>query len=66
MPAMPMQTPQDLFVHELSDIRSAEEIVAKMLSEAQNLVQDPQTRQGLQQHEEETRQQITNLDQIFR
>ncbi|MCD6058511.1 MAG: hypothetical protein K0Q89_2041, partial [Thermomicrobiales bacterium] len=32
---MPMQTPQDLFVHELSDIRNAEQIIIQMLEQAQ-------------------------------
>ena len=62
---MPMQTPQDLFVHELSSILSAEQIITQMLSEAQGLVQDSQVRQGLQQHERETQQQIQNLQQVL-
>ena len=65
MPQMPMKTPQDLFVHELSDIYSAEQIIVKMLGEAQGLVQNPQLKQGLRQHEQETRQQIKNIEQIF-
>jgi ferritin-like metal-binding protein YciE len=65
MPQMPMKTPQDLFVHELSDIHSAEQIIVTMLGEAQAMVQNPQLKQGLQQHEQETRQQIKNLEQIF-
>ena len=65
MPQMPMQTPQDLFVHELSDVLSAEQIIAQMLGEAQGMVQNPQFKQSLQQHEQETRQQIRNLEQIF-
>ena len=62
---MPMKTPQDLFVHELSDMLSAEQIIAKMLGEAQGMVQDPQVKQGLQQHEQETQQHIRNLEQVF-
>jgi ferritin-like metal-binding protein YciE len=31
---MPMQTPQDLFIHELLDIRNAEQITIQMLEEA--------------------------------
>ena len=65
MPQMPMKTPQDLFIHELSDIRSGEQIIAQTLSEAQGLVQNPQVKQGLQKHEQETRQQIQNLEQVF-
>ncbi|MGH2603102.1 MAG: ferritin-like domain-containing protein [Dehalococcoidia bacterium] len=62
---MPMQSPQDLFIHELSEIHSAEQTIAKMLSEAQGLVQDPQVKQGLQTHEQETRQHVQNLEQAF-
>ncbi len=65
MPQMSMQAPQDLFIHELSDILSAEQIIAQMLQQAQGLVQNPQLRQGLQAHEQETQQQIQNLQQIF-
>ena len=62
---MPMQTPTDLFVHELSDIHSAEQIIVKMLREAQGMATNPQLRQALTQQEQETRQQAQNLDQIF-
>ncbi len=65
MPQMSMQTPQDLFIHELSDILSGEQIIAQMLQQAQGLVQNPQLQQGLQAHEQETQQQIQNLRQIF-
>jgi ferritin-like metal-binding protein YciE len=63
---MPMRTARDLFIHELSDTLSGERLVAQMLEENQRLVQDPQLRQGLQQHEQETRQQIHNLEEVFR
>ena len=62
---MPMQTPQDLFVHELSSIHSAEQIIVGMLEEAQGLVQNPQLQQGLQMHAEQSRQQAQRLEQIF-
>jgi ferritin-like metal-binding protein YciE len=47
---MPMQTPQDLFVHELSDIRNAEQIIIQMLEQAQGMVQNPQLKEGLRMH----------------
>ncbi len=62
---MPMQTPQDLFVHELSDIHSAEHIIARMLEEGQGLVQNQQLKEGLRMHAEQTRQQAQRLHQIF-
>lgn len=66
MPQMPMQTPQDLFVHELSDMLSAERIIVEMLGEAQGMVQNPQLKQGLKAHQEETRQHVKNIEQVFR
>jgi ferritin-like metal-binding protein YciE len=60
-----MHTPQDLFVHELSDILSAERIVIKMLGEAQGLVQNPQLQQGLQKHQRESEQQAQNVERVL-
>jgi ferritin-like metal-binding protein YciE len=65
MPQMSMQTPQDLFVHELSDMLSAEQIILQTLTEGQQLVQNPQIQQGMQKHQQETEQQIQNLQQAF-
>ena len=65
MPQMPMQTPQDLFVHELSDIHSAEQIIVQMLGEAQGLVQNPQLQQGFQKHLRESEQQAQNVAQVI-
>ena len=62
---MPMQTPQDLFVHELSDIHSAEQIIAQMLREAAGLVSEPQLQQALQQHLQETEQQARNVELVI-
>ena len=62
---MPMQTPQDLFVHELSDIRNAEQIIIQMLEEAQGMVQNSQLKDGLRMHAEQSRQQVQRIQQIF-
>jgi ferritin-like metal-binding protein YciE len=62
---MPMQTPQDLFVHELSSIHNAEQIIVQMLGEAQGLVQNPQLKEGLRMHQEQSRQQAQRIEQIF-
>lgn len=62
---MPMQTPQDLFVHELSDVHSGEQIIIQMLGEAQGMVQNSQLQQGLQAHMRESEQQARNLEQVF-
>jgi ferritin-like metal-binding protein YciE len=65
MPQMPMSTPQDLFVHELSDIHSAEQIIVRMLGEAQGLVQNPPLKQGLTKHQQESEQQAKNVEQVL-
>ena len=63
--SMPMQTPLDLFVHELSDVHSGEQIIVQMLQEAQGLVSEPQLQQGFQKHAQESQQQARNIEQIF-
>jgi ferritin-like metal-binding protein YciE len=65
MAKMPMQTPQDLFAHELSDMLSAERIIVQMLGDAEGLVQNPQLRQGIQQHRQQSEQHIRNDEQVF-
>lgn len=62
---MAMQTPQDLFVHELSSVHRAEQIVVQMLEQAQDLVQNSQLKEGLQMHAEQSRQQAQRVEQIF-
>jgi ferritin-like metal-binding protein YciE len=62
---MPMQTPQDLFVHELSDIRNAEQIIIQMLEQAQGMVQNSQLKDGLRMHAEQSRQQVQRIEQVF-
>jgi ferritin-like metal-binding protein YciE len=62
---MPMQTPQDLFVHELSDMLSAEQIIVQMLEDAQGVVQTPQLRDGLRMHAEQSRQHAQRVQQVL-
>ena len=62
---MPMQTPQDLFVHELSDIHNAEQIIIQMLEQAQGMVQNQQLKEGLRMHAEQSRQQAQRIQQVF-
>jgi ferritin-like metal-binding protein YciE len=54
---MPLTTPRELFVHELSDAMSAEQQILKMLPELQ--------KEALN-HEDETQQQIRNIQEVFR
>jgi len=62
---MSMQTPTDLFVHELSDVYSGEQIIIQMLGEAQGMVQDQQLAEGLRLHQQQSQQQVQRLEQIF-
>ena len=62
---MSMQTPQDLFIHELSDMLSAEQIIVEMLREASGVVSNPDLKQGLTAHLTESEQQARNIEQIF-
>jgi ferritin-like metal-binding protein YciE len=63
---MPMTTPRELFVHELSDAMSAEQQILKMLPELQKEAQMPEVKQALKEHEQETRQQVKNLEAVFK
>lgn len=62
---MPMQSPRDLFLYELSALHSSEQMIAQMLPMLAQEASDPQVQQGLEHHLEETQQQISNLEQVF-
>ena len=63
---MSLDTPRDLFLHELSDTVSAEHIVLKMLGELQQETGNADVKTALKNHEAETKQQIKNLDKVFK
>ncbi|HEX2045717.1 MAG TPA: DUF892 family protein [Gaiellaceae bacterium] len=59
-------TPRDLFLHELGDIlyverKLADEVLPKLIGE----VQDEELTKGLEKHLDETRQHVTNVEQVF-
>jgi ferritin-like metal-binding protein YciE len=59
-------TPRDLFLHELGDIlyverKLSDEVLPKLIGE----VQDDELRKGLESHLEQTRQHVTNVEQVF-
>jgi ferritin-like metal-binding protein YciE len=59
-------SPKDLFLHELGDIlyverKLAEETLPKLIDE----VTDDEFRAGLEKHLDETRQHVTNVEQVF-
>jgi ferritin-like metal-binding protein YciE len=60
-----LDTPQKLFAHELSDIRSAEKIILTMLEEAIEATTNPQLKAGLKAHHKQTEQHLANVDQVF-
>lgn len=62
---MPMTTARELFVHELSDAMSAEQQILKMLPELQQEAQHAEFRKALKEHEQETQQQVKNIQSIF-
>ena len=63
---MPLTTPRDLFVHELADAMSAEHIILGMLPELAEEASHPELQKALRDHEKETRQQLKNLEQVFK
>ncbi len=62
---MPMQSPQDLFIHELSCMHAFEQQNVQMLQQMLQEVKDPTARQPIEHHLEETREQVTLLEQCF-
>jgi ferritin-like metal-binding protein YciE len=60
-----LDTPLALFVHELSDIRSAETTILTMLEEAIEAVSNAQLKAGLKAHHKQTEQHLANVDQVF-
>lgn len=58
--------PRALFLHELGDILYVEKaLVEETLPRLIREVQDEEFRQGLEKHLEETRQHVTNVEQVF-
>jgi ferritin-like metal-binding protein YciE len=62
---MSLNTPRDLFVHELSDAMSAEHIVLTMLGELEQETQNSDVKHAITHHQKETEQQISNLGKVF-
>jgi hypothetical protein len=60
-----LDTPLKLFVHELSDIRSAESIILTMLEGAIEAVSNASLKAGLKAHHKQTEQHLANVDQVF-
>src|SRR5204863_7759511 len=63
--SMAMKSAQELFLHELGDMYDAEQRIAKMLPELAKESNQSQVRSAFEQHEQETQQQIRNIEQCF-
>jgi ferritin-like metal-binding protein YciE len=62
---MSMNTIQDLFVHELQDLYSAETQLLKALPKMASAAHDTKLREGFELHLRETQQQVARLEDIF-
>ena len=61
-----IQTPRDLFLHELGDILYVEQkLTSEVLPRLIGEVQDGEFKQSLEKHLDETRGHVTNLEQVF-
>lgn len=61
---MTIKTLEDLFIHDLSDIYSAEKQITRALPKMVRAATDEKLKQAFQLHLEETRGQIERLDQL--
>ncbi|GAA5234516.1 ferritin-like domain-containing protein [Verticiella sediminum] len=61
---MTVKTLQDLFIHELSDIYSAEKQLTKALPRLARAAENPDLKAAFETHLEETQGQIERIDQV--
>lgn len=62
---MKMQTLQDLLIHELKDIYSAEKQLTRALPKMAKAATHPELQEAFTNHLQETEKQVERLDQIF-
>ena len=60
-----MSDPRELFLHELGDILYAENVLVKALPKLAEEASDDELRAGFEQHLEETRQHVRNVEKAF-
>lgn len=60
-----MKDARELFVHGLEDLYYAEQLIAKKLPGMIEEATDEELRQGLDRHLAETKQHVSNLEQVF-
>ena len=63
--ATQMSDPRDLFLHELGDVLYAERLLVKALSKLQEEASDEELALGFEEHLEQTRQHVKNVEQAF-
>lgn len=61
-----IETPQELYVHELGAALTMEKTILDMLPELKQEANDTQLKQSLRQHFEQTQRHVSNLEQAFR
>ncbi|PPV06849.1 hypothetical protein XBLMG947_2198 [Xanthomonas bromi] len=61
---MAIKTVEELFIHELSDIYSAEKQLTKSLPRLARAATEPKLKQAFETHLEETQGQIERIDQV--
>ena len=62
---MPMDNPQEFFVHEMQDLLGAEQLVLQTLPKLIESAEDKDVKASLHDHERETKQQVKNLEECF-
>lgn len=63
---MEMQSLQDLYLDELKDVYNAENQILKALPKMAKKASSEELRQAFELHEEETREQVQRLEQVFK
>lgn len=63
---MPVQSPRDLFVFELSTVHAAEQSILQQLSQMEQACQNPQIKQLFSQHITDTQGQVSRVQECFR
>lgn len=62
---MDIKTLQDAFIHEISDMHDAENRLSKALPKMARAAKNPDLKKALQDHKQETDQQMNMLDQVI-
>ncbi len=62
---MKLETLQDLYIHELKDLYSAEKQIIKALPKMVKAASHPKLKEGFQKHLEETKEQAVRLEKLL-